>query len=68
MEFNATLKSKRGGILTFDAESDIKLPPYCKNAVDGLYRANITILDPRGITSDQRGYIRPTRLHLRFIE
>lgn len=24
MEFNATLKSKRGGILTFDAESDIK--------------------------------------------
>lgn len=48
MEFSATLKSKKGGILTFDAESDIKLPPYYKNTVDGLYRANITILDPRG--------------------
>lgn len=57
MEFNAILKSKKGGILTFDAESDIKLPPYYKNKKDGLYRANITILDPRGITADQRGYI-----------
>lgn len=57
MEFQGVLKSKKGGVLTFDVENDIKLPLYYKNPSDGLYRANITILDPRGITADQRGYI-----------
>lgn len=57
MDFNATLKSKKAGVLTFEADVDIKLPSYLKNANTGLYQANITILDPRGITKDQRGYI-----------
>lgn len=46
MDFNATLKSKKAGILTFEADIDIKLPSYLKNANTGLYQANITILDP----------------------
>ena len=57
MDFNATLKSKKAGVLTFEADIDIKLPSYLKNETTGLYQANITILDPRGITKDQRGYI-----------
>ena len=56
MDFNATLKSKKAGVLTFEADVDIKLPSYLKNADTGLYHANITILDPRGITKDLENF------------
>ena len=61
MDFNATLKSKKAGVLTFEADVDIKLPTYLKNANTGLYQANITILDP------PRNYKRPTGLYIRLV-
>ena len=56
-EFEATLKAKKGAILTFEADTDVNIPTWLQDEATGLYRANISILDPRGITLAQRGYI-----------
>ena len=36
-EFEATLKAKKGAILTFEADTDVNIPTWLQNEATGLY-------------------------------
>lgn len=57
MEINGIVKSIQDDKLTISTDGNVIIPSYYKDKKTGLYQVEVTVLDPRKITSDQRGYI-----------